>query len=625
MHSSFSFSEDKILCPTCIEPINLSINKSKNNNESFLEIEIKEFTKITCQKCNLEFSFLYCEFCKSKIFMKIHPDSNLIEYNGINGYNIKCPYKSCGKIFYFTICQKCKKKQKLKKFIKEGNIIICKYCNFQYIQVHTPIKYCTDISYMEKKKINSNFPSGIIITHKNEILYQKINCFYCLRPIVYASTKNHLNKYIEGQKVKCPYEDCGKLFNRIICPFCYYEIYINDGYYEMGSLIRCNFCKMHFGKIICIHCKKINKFQDKFKLGHLKCGFANCLKESNLVNCIFCKQLNIFDLNFYINGKTIKCGYCKNLFNEILCPYCRQINPFPLADFSFGKIYKCQYLTCMKQFQFFICPKCLNYSFSKDLVEGQKMNCDKCKIRFMNIECPFCKLNVIIYNSNFKIGQMIKCPNEKCGKIYSFISCSKCKKIIFSRENENLCGKAIKCPYYNCKNYTVSIICPLCKVNIIFENEKKSFIEGEDITCKKCKNKYEFHQNNEVNFKEIIYLKEIEGKTIDYGFGEVDENYLAIQELFYGFNKTKNKKFYLSITNSTLNEENNIIKNNFKEKNNLYYKDCIICHNNIKESVFYPCGHRCTCYNCAVITFGVTKKCPKCKKEATCIIKKVYE
>jgi hypothetical protein len=220
---------------------------------------------------------------------------------------------------------------------------------------------------------------------------------------------------------------------------------------------------------------------------------------------------------------------------------------------------------------------------------------------------------------------MIKCPNEKCGKIYSFISCSKCKKIIFSRENENLCGKAIKCPYYNCKNYTVSIICPLCKVNIIFENEKKSFIEGEDITCKKCKNKYEFHQNNEVNFKEIIYLKEIEGKTIDYGFGEVDENYLAIQELFYGFNKTKNKKFYLSITNSTLNEENNIIKNNFKEKNNLYYKDCIICHNNIKESVFYPCGHRCTCYNCAVITFGVTKKCPKCKKEATCIIKKVYE
>ena len=51
----------------------------------------------------------------------------------------------------------------------------------------------------------------------------------------------------------------------------------------------------------------------------------------------------------------------------------------------------------------------------------------------------------------------------------------------------------------------------------------------------------------------------------------------------------------------------------------------MICHNNIKESIFYPCGHRCTCYNCAVIIFVVNKKCPKCNQEASCIIKKVYE
>ena len=59
--------------------------------------------------------------------------------------------------------------------------------------------------------------------------------------------------------------------------------------------------------------------------------------------------------------------------------------------------------------------------------------------------------------------------------------------------------------------------------------------------------------------------------------------------------------------------------------NNSILRECIICHNNYKESVFVPCGHRCVCYNCALIVFSVYKKCPKCNKEATCFIKKVYE
>ena len=58
---------------------------------------------------------------------------------------------------------------------------------------------------------------------------------------------------------------------------------------------------------------------------------------------------------------------------------------------------------------------------------------------------------------------------------------------------------------------------------------------------------------------------------------------------------------------------------------NISLGECIVCHNNLKESVFVPCGHRCVCYNCAVIVFAITKKCPRCNKEATCIIKKVYD
>ena len=161
----------------------------------------------------------------------------------------------------------------------------------------------------------------------------------------------------------------------------------------------------------------------------MKCGFGNCLKESNLINCIFCRKINFFNLDENVNGKTIKCGYCNNIFNEILCPFCKQINPFPLADFSFGKSYKCQYMTCMKIFQFSICPKCFCYSILEEKGEGQKMKCDKCNIIFRNIGCPFCKKNIIIINLLFKIGKMIKCPNEKCQKIFSFINCSNCQKL----------------------------------------------------------------------------------------------------------------------------------------------------------------------------------------------------
>ena len=641
MNSSYTFSENNtFLCPTCLQTINLTNNKTKFNNDKSLNIDLNEFTKfnndkssdiylseftkISCQKCNFKFSFLFCEFCNKRIYMKIHPNSETNDYNKLNGYNIFCPYNSCQKVFYLTICYKCKSFQKIRNFMKEGSIITCKDCNFQYTQFHIPIKFCTDVIYKDKN-INLNSQNGIILPYNNnEIIFQKINCYYCLRPIVFTSTRNKKNIYIECQQVQCPYQNCLKTFNRIICPICSYEIYINDGFYEMGSLIKCKYekCGNHFGKIFCPHCQKINKLQKKFKLGYIKCGFGKCLKASNLVNCVFCKKLNIFDLKINVIGKTIKCGYCCNKFNEILCPFCREINPFPLADFCFGKIYKCIYLTCMQKFQFLICPKCLEYSFCQEPKEGQKMKCNRCQLRFMNFGCPYCKSNIIIYNSTFKIGQMIKCPNEQCGKIYCFICCSGCQRLIFSQENENLNGKVVICPYQRCNKITVSRICPFCRVNIVYSNINKGIKDGEYINCEKCHQNYKFQIYNEVCVSEMTYLKEIEGKTIKYGVGEVDENYLGIQDLFWVFSKNNKNNLALSKLN-TYNEKPifNILNDNI----NMPYKECMICHNNIKESVFFPCGHRCTCYNCAVITFIVKKKCPKCNQSIKCIIKKVYE
>ena len=277
-------SEDKIICPNCRGSLNLKLF-----NLTYNEIE---FTKITCKHCSQQFSFIFCAYCKKKIFMNIYPNS--LKYNGLIGSNIKCPYKSCNNIFYFTVCPKCNQSQKQtkNKFIKEGEIISCmnKKCNYQYIEAHHPIKFCTDIVYFEKSKFQTNFPIGILIRRKaEEMIFQKINCEYCFRPIVFTSNKGYKNKYLESQKVECPYEDCEKVFNRLICPSCYKAKIINDGFYEMGSLVKCE-CKNIYGKIICPVCKRMNICQKKFKFGRIKCGFSDCLKENNMANCIFCRK-----------------------------------------------------------------------------------------------------------------------------------------------------------------------------------------------------------------------------------------------------------------------------------------------------------------------------------------------
>ena len=616
-------TKETVLCPQCLDPIYMQLNILNISNGNSIQPKYYEFTdfmKLSCQKCNIHFTFILCVYCNKRIFMKIHPEA--VEYNGLNGHNIKCPYKACGQTFYFTKCIKCNKVQKQKRALKEGSIIIClnKSCNFQYIQVNIPIKYCVDLISFEKPKFFSNFPIGIMLLHKNEIMYQKINCYYCCRPIVFKSKKDHKNKYCEAQKVECPYNDCKKSFNRIICPNCCDEIYINDGWYEMGSKINCHGCQKFFGKILCPTCGKMNTCQNNFfKLGHMKCGFHNCLKENNMINCLYCRKLNIFDENIQISGQVIKCGYCKNIFNEIFCPYCKLTNPFPLADFSFGKVYKCQYLTCMKEFQFLICPNCYIYSFTKENQEGLKLKCKACQTLFMNWGCPFCKSNILDKDTSLQIGQMIRCPFEKCTKIYSFIRCSECQKLIFSKEKENIFGKAVKCPYQNCKAYTLNTYCHLCNVKTIYNGKKHSLNEGENVSCENCKKNYNFQKNNSLYKGNLKILEQIKGKKIDFGVGEVDENYLAIQELFFNIKNNNYPAIFVET-----NDKNSGEKQSSNSKNyNL--GECIVCHNNLKESVFFPCGHRCVCYNCAVILFAVSKKCPKCNQEVSCIIKKIYE
>ena len=608
--------KDKIVCPGCSDscPMENSIIKFNQNNPS-------EFDRIICKKCSYEFCYINCVFCQNKIYMKMHRECP--KYNGMNGFNIFCPYKLCEKYFYFTECIKCKRIQKQKKYIKEGKCIECIYedCKFVYIQDNCPMIHCTDIISIEKNPMFTNFPQGFLSNHFNEIIYQKINCFYCWRPIVYASSKKHRNRYYECQLVECPYSDCKKSFNRIICPFCYDEIYVKEGWYEMGSEIKCKKCNKFFGKILCPSCNKLNNCQDEyFQLGKMVCGFSNCRRDNYMINCKFCRKLNVFKNEIPINGQSIKCGYCKNIFNEILCPFCKLIIPFPRADFSFGKVYKCIYITCLKKFQFLICPNCFSYSFKSDTQEGKKLKCQNCGIKFMNWGCPFCKSNIMDKNTTLKLGQLVKCPLKSCGIIYSFIRCSKCEKLIFSKANENILGISYKCPYQECGATTMVSHCPFCDTKAIYSDRRKNYKEGDLILCPNpsCNKNYRFCPNKDIYKDNLQILEQIEGNVINFGIAQVDENYIYKDSLFIDKRTLKNSRLFPTQYSS---------ENEIEQKSclNKYFEECMICHNNRKESIFYPCGHRCTCYICAVIFFSVFRKCPKCQRGAKCIIKKVYD
>lgn len=620
--NNINSKKNNIFCPQCKHDLskeNLINNdlrfNEKNNNQD-------EFIKLKCQKCSIEFCYILCIYCDKKIYMKMH--FNDVEYNGLNGFNINCPYELCKKVFFFTKCFKCNRTQKIASYKKEGSIITCHYqdCKFEFLQIICPIKMCCDIKNFSKPKVNTNFPFGIMDIHKKEfeVMFQKIICCNCLRPIVFLSNRGHRNKYIEGQKVECPYEDCKTIFNRLVCPNCYTENYVKNGWYNMGSKIKCKECKQYFGKILCPSCGKMNVCEENFfKSGLMKCGISSCLEKNYMINCIYCRKLNIFKKKIPINGQKIKCGYCHYIFNEIFCPFCRLLNPFPLGDFCFGKVYKCKYLNCLKEYQFLICPNCLLYTSTKEKQEGKKLKCDECHVLFMNWGCPFCKNITMDKNTTLLLGKMVKCPEKSCGKVYSFIRCSKCQKLIFSNENQSFFGKSIKCPYKNCGQFTLLNQCPLCKTKAVYSGERNSYNEGEKIVCPKCKREYTFTQDNNIYNNELTILNTIEGEVINYGVGEKDENFLFKENLFFFKN---NSLLYPSqfIDISLIQNSCNIIDS----KNNSL-DDCIICHNNIRESIFYPCGHRCVCYNCAVLVFEVNKKCPKCDKEVKCIVKKLYE
>ena len=588
---------------------NNPINTIETNN-SFNSNIIKNLASITCPNCN--FDILY----------------NKIKEDIINGVNIKC--SNCSQYFYSSKCPKCKEYFKIDEFIHEGELITCQKCNNQYLQTSCIIKNCEEHFYFVKPKNYTNLPNGIIHDHKKQLVFQKISCYFCLRPIDFITREqNDINRYYEAQKVKCPYEECGKEFNRIICPKCTAVNIVDLGLFIFGRRIKCINCLYVFSKIYCSHCLRLNPLEkSEFKYGEFQCRFSGCSKTSHIANCLHCQAINYFKITegqFLIQGQPIKCANCEDIFQSVICPGCHHLNPFPEGDFIFGKLYKCKFKgICNKKFMVLVCGNCRSFSVASEEIEGKKYTCVKCKTLLSNFGCPFCKQSILDTNSSYEKGQIMRCPY--CEKEFSFCRCYDCRKLIYYKRKSSILGKVVTC---ECGKKSVNIICPTCKIRISISDLVNDLENGEKINCPSCNKDFEYKENEELNKKENIYYKNLKcietlkGLKFDFGHGAIDENYLEKQKIFDIDNKSFNKGSSNILQNESdcfMKSISDLSKSSIQMKNKL----CIVCQCYEKESIFYPCGHRCTCYKCAVYYFEVYKKCPRCQEDAKGIIPKIY-
>ena len=554
---------------------------------------------------------LFCKHCNQDLKIEMR------DIYKLNCINIQCIYEHCLKFSFISLCPKCQAVQIISKVVFEGDLIKCSNqdCGFLYFQISCPFKYCQEMFYFTNPKTSNNFPNGIIHAHQKKSIFQKINCIHCFKPIVYFLEKSETKSYYEAMKVICPYDECGKTFNRIICASCNEVIYMVLGLYMMGKKIKCPHCNYIFSKVICPFCLKVNPYiKNNFQYGELSCRHSLCSKKSSLVNCCHCQRINYFlnEKRPLIPGIKIKCGYCSQFFCEVVCPGCTEINYFPKGNFAFGRVYKCQYThICSKSFMILICPECNNYSRLNEDSEGKKYTCNICNTLLANFQCPFCFVSILDKDSSFLFGQIIECP--ACKKHFSFFRCYECKRLIYSKENECILGKSVFCNF--CKNFSVNILCTICKSKITFSKRTEDFPLGEKADCPNCKEEFVFGNKIDDNFeqlynKNLSCAKQEDGIPIKYGESSKDENYEEKIKIYDNNNEHKKKK-----------EKNKVLDlEKFSDK-----KSCIICQSNIKESVFFPCGHRCCCYICSVYYYEVFKRCPRCNNNATGIIPKIFD
>lgn len=126
------------------------------------------------------------------------------------------------------------------------------------------------------------------------------------------------------------------------------------------------------------------------------------------------------------------------------------------------------------------------------------------------------------------------------------------------------------------KQNNINIICYICDFEM---NINLNLYNSKTINCKNC--------NLKININDCTKIKKKNDK----------KNYNKDDYILYGYEKD------LVLAKSISEKQNN---------NHTDDKICVICFDKKIDTAFIPCGHMCSCYQCAS---NCNLKCPVCRKE----------
>jgi hypothetical protein len=573
----------EIKCPLCNRPVTLKVDS-----------EI-----INCSNCKGRYIYKYCLECSSIIYF------TKIDYDG---YNIQCPYVSCGAIGCTVKCEKCNKKIFYKNKYSQGDKIKCSNCQNVFKKVRCPSLEC-----QKSIILGENFLEGqpLKCEHKDgTFCFQKVGCWYCGRHCVWNNSKGKY--YIDGQTIICPYKECERMTNKVICPKCLNSSVITRGNLDMGKKINCLIkgCENVYNIYFCPFCKKTNYGNGSPIAGeNLTCQF--CKESFTFVNCFFCKQINFWKKpNNYLPCQTVVCSNesCRKKSALIPCPFCKRVNHFSRGVFILGQKYACSYRECKNEFVILYCGKCNMTHIKKASLDPNILYvCDHCKNLMPTIQCPKCfKFCCLPNNTTIETHTTLKCPYEKCGQVFYYYRCPFCKHDFNS---DKYITSNIKCPFQNCNKEYTYFKCKKC----LKDNYDVSSMDCEEINCTNCN-----EQNNIINQPDANKFSNLKKAYITQG-----EKYV--------FDNPEEDPYDRAIINSLI--QTKIYEIPFSEKgtsiisgdNDNYVKTCVICLANPIEWILAPCGHKCVCQTCGKIIKEKFKKCPICKEIIIGVLEKVID
>ena len=148
-----------------------------------------------------------------------------------------------------------------------------------------------------------------------------------------------------------------------------------------------------------------------------------------------------------------------------------------------------------------------------------------------------------------------------------------CKRLVFSKDNKSIYGQCLKCNYKECKCVFITIKCNNCEKKIILIN-KEEIKPNEIIKCPNCKKEVNcsYESNESVLKDNLMILNIAEGNGINFGNGNIDENFIAKNDLIIKCDKIYKNPSLIGVNSDMEMTSKNQKEFNFDEKQRLFFE-----------------------------------------------------